>query len=87
MEEDIEDEIKEEILSLWEQSKLEVIKENEWVYHSDCMDKNTIVTYQDRFFSIVQFKTGNSLDDWSCIDTDVYEVKPVQVTFTEWHPV
>jgi hypothetical protein len=78
------EELKQTILTLFEEEELEIIDEGEWVSDYKWEHCDTIVTYEDKFYCVAQSRQGSYHTDYYYDDPYVYEVKPQQVTVTKW---
>jgi len=69
-------------------SHIEVIEEGEWeISFKDYAFKQDIVKCNTKFYAVTHNRSGNYYSDYDYGDVEIVEVKPVQVTVTQYQPL
>ena len=73
------------IIELFEDDELEIIEEGDWeIEYKDHACKETIVKYEDKYYNIIQGRSGSYYSDYEFDDEEVCEVVPKEVTNIKW---
>lgn len=74
------------IVDLWEISskELEYIERGSWEVDHKYENRETIVKYQDKYYCILENRSGSYFTDYEYNDPFVYEVQPIKVEVTKW---
>lgn len=74
------------VLEIWDEDdeSLKVMEKGEWISEGKYDNKETVVEYEGKYYSICETRSGSYFSDYEHGDTYCYEVKPVQVTVTKW---
>jgi hypothetical protein len=65
--------------------EVEVIEGGDWeINYKDYMYKQEVVKFNDKFYTVTHNRSGSYYSYYEYGDIDIIEVKPVQVTVTQY---
>lgn len=67
---------------------VKIIKQGDWENdYKDYCFREDIVKFDNKFYRVVHNRSGNYYSDYEYGDIDIEEVKPVQVTVTQYKSI
>lgn len=81
-----ETELGKKILQLFDEDdkELVLIETGDWISEHKYESKETVVQYQDKYYSIINCRSGSYYSDYEYLDAEIYEVMPVEYKAIKW---
>lgn len=79
---ELENLVEEYGFDLEEMEEIEIVEEGDYISEGKYEICETIIKYKDKFFSMIQSRSGSYWTDYDYNDPDFYAVEPKEITKT-----